>query len=363
MALTAAATGLFVPTGLGATLVRPAPQTPAAAGPYGPDVPPLFASEAPLEIRIESDFGQIRRDRADENPEYQGLVFVREAGGGESEWPVQIRTRGNFRLMSRICEFPPIRLNFPKRAVEGGVFEGQDKIKLVTHCRDRYEQQVLREYLAYRIFNQITDESFRVRMAHVTYVDTSGREDPLTRVAFFIEMEEALADRLGGTVIPDEELAAGLHPARILGPNAVRVDLFAYMVGNTDYTMYFPSVNGGLHNIVPVQRENGTVVAVPYDFDLTGLVDAPYAEPSEEVEIRRVTDRIYRGVCRPGLDYGAAYAEFTTRKPVIESMIAEMDLMEDDERRDVTRFLDDFWRTIEDDGRARQRIERACRPT
>jgi hypothetical protein len=334
----------------------------SATGPYGTDVPPLFAAEDPLEIRIESDFGQIRRDRDEENPEHEGLVFVRERDGGESEWPVQIRTRGNFRLQSRICEFPPIRLNFPQGRVEGGVFEGQDKIKLVTHCRDRYEENLLREYLAYRLYNQITDESLRVRLARVTYVDTSGRHEPLTRHAFFIEMEEALAERLGGTVIPDEDLAQGVHPARILAPNAARVDLFAYMVGNTDYTMYFPSVNGGLHNVVPVERANGTVVAVPYDFDLTGLVDAPYAEPSEEVEIRRVTDRIYRGVCRPGMDYAATYAEFTARKSAIEAMIAALDVLPEDERRDVSRYLEDFWRTIEDEGRARQRIERACRP-
>jgi hypothetical protein len=351
-----------MPAALDARVVQAAAQSASAAGPYGPSVPPLFSSEAPLEIRIESDFGQIRRDRAEENPEHEGLVFVREADGSESEWPVQVRTRGNFRLQSRICEFPPIRLNFPRGAVVGGLFDGQDKVKLVTHCRDRYEQNVLREYLAYRIFNQITDESFRVRLARVTYVDTSGREDPLTRLAFFIEMEEAVAERLGGTVIPDEELGQGVHPARILAPNAARVDLFAYMAGNTDYTMYFPSVNGGLHNILPVQRENGTVVAVPYDFDLTGLVDAPYAEPSEEVDIRRVTDRIYRGVCRPGMDYAAAYAEFTAKKTAIESVIAGLELMEADERDDVADYLEDFWRTIEDEGRARQRIERACRP-
>jgi len=333
-----------------------------SSGPYGPDVPPLFAAETPLEIRIESDFRQIRRDRRDENPEHEGIVVVGEDDGTETEWPVQVRTRGNFRLQSNVCDFPPIRLNFPKSQVEGGVFEGQDKIKLVTHCRDRYREELLREYLAYRIYNTVTDQSFRVRMARVTYVDTSGREDPLTRNAFFIEMEEALAERLGGEVIPDEELEDGLHPARVSAENAARVDLFAYMVGNTDYTMYFPSDNGGLHNIVPVHREGGMVVAVPYDFDWTGLVDAPYSEPNPALGLRSVTDRIYRGMCRPGMDYAAAYRVFIAARPEIEALVTGMDIMEEDERRDVARYLEDFWETVTDDGQARRRIEGACRP-
>ena len=330
-------------------------------GPYGRDVPPLFATEAPIELRIEADFGQIRRDRADENPEHEGFVYVLEADGSETEWPVQIRTRGNYRLQTNTCEFPPIRLNFPKSRVEGGVFEGQDKIKLVTHCRDRYEQNVPREYLAYRIYNTITPASFRVRLARVTYVDTSGRDDPLTRLAFFIEMDEAIAERLGGRTMENEELEDGLHPARVSAEDATTVDLFQYMVGNTDYTMYFPSDNGGLHNIIAVDREGTTVVPVPYDFDLTGLVDARYAEPNPEFNLRTVRDRMYRGFCRPLIDYAGTYAAFLERRPEIDRIIADLDVMEDDQRRSVTRYLDQFWETLEDEGRARRAIEASCR--
>lgn len=332
-----------------------------AVGPYGPDAAPLFASGALLELRIESDFDQILDDRDEENPEHEGRVFVREADGSETEWPAQVRTRGRFRLQSNTCEFPPIRLNFPKSEVEGGIFEGQDKVKLVTHCRDRYEQQVLREYLVYRIYNEITPESFRVRLARVTYVDTSGKEDPVTRIAFFIEMEEALAERLGGTVIADEDLAAGLHPARVSNAEAARVNLFAYMVGNTDFSLY-ASTGEGLHNIVPIEREGGGVLPVPYDFDWTGMVDAPYARPDRSLGIRRVTDRIYRGLCRPGLDYAAAYASFQAARPGIDAVVGSLELLTDDSREDVVDFLNDFWETIEDERDARRRIEEACRP-
>jgi hypothetical protein len=330
-------------------------------GPYGSDVPPLFAAEAPLDLRIEADFGQIRRDREDENPEREGVVYVRNADGSEAAWPVQVRTRGNFRLQTNTCDFPPIRLNFAASAMEGGVFEGQDKVKLVTHCRDRYEPNVLREYLTYRIYNQLTPASFRVRLARVTYHDTSGREDPMTRLAFFIEMEEALAERLGGRVLEDEELAEGLNPGLISAGDAVRVDLFQYMVGNTDYTMYFPSDNGGLHNIVAVERGPVGVVPVPYDFDWTGFVDARYAKPNPLLNLRSVTDRIYRGFCRPTIDYPATYVGFLEQRPNIDRMIAGFAVMEEDDRRAAIRYLEEFWETLENERRADRRIEGACR--
>ncbi len=36
---------------------------------------------------------------------------------------------------------------------------------------------VLREYAAYRIFNLVTPESFRARLAKVTYVDTGTKKN------------------------------------------------------------------------------------------------------------------------------------------------------------------------------------------
>ena len=324
-------------------------------------VPPLFAEEAPLEIRIESNFRQILRDREEENPEHEGVVVVTHADGTEASWPVQVRTRGRFRLMSRTCDFPPIRLNFPKSAVEGGVFEGQDKVKLVTHCRDRYEPRVVREYVVYRLYNVLTSASFRVRMARVTYVDTSGEEETIERLAFFIEMEESLAERLNGEVIPDEDLDGGLHPARVLNADAVRVNLFEYMVGNTDFSLY-GSTGQGLHNIVPVELENGTVLPVPYDFDWTGVVDAPYAEPNRTLGIRSVTDRVYRGLCRPGVDYPALYRSFEARRDDLMAVVVGEPLLPDEDRDELVEYLEDFWETIGDEGRAERRIERACRP-
>ena len=90
-----------------------------------------------------------------------------------------------------------MRVDVSRTCVGGTVFDGQNGIKLVSHCRDRDddEQDVLKEY---RTFNLLTDESFRVRLARITYVDGEDDDDPVVRYAFFIEEAEAMAERLGG---------------------------------------------------------------------------------------------------------------------------------------------------------------------
>ena len=126
----------------------------------------LFASDIPLVFTLEADFKQLRKDRSQESEERPARMTVKEGPGREVSFPIQLRTRGNFRLKSHICPFPPLRLNLPTDSVSGTLLEGQDKLKLVTHCMDRdsYELNALEEYLTYRIYNLLTDVGFRVQL-------------------------------------------------------------------------------------------------------------------------------------------------------------------------------------------------------
>jgi hypothetical protein len=341
-------------------LPLPAQEAPSLGEPL-----PLFRSHDPLVLRIEADFDALKDDRDDENEERPGEVYLVQDDGTEVLFPVQIRTRGRFRLQSNTCEFPPLRLNFKKGQLDESLFDGQDKVKLVTHCRngDRYEQNVVKEYLVYRLYNVLTPLGFQVRMAHITYVDTSGEDDPIERLGFFIEMEETLAERLGGSLIPDEVQATGIHPARITNEHATRVSLFEYMVGNTDFSLY-GSLGGAPsppHNAVPIEREMGGIVPVPYDFDWTGLVNAPYARPDPSLRKRNVRQRVFRGLCRPGVDYPALYASFLSQREALTAVVRDEALLTEDTREEVLEYLDEFWETIQDERDARRRIEEDCR--
>ena len=315
---------------------------------------PLFADTEPLILRIEADFDQLKDDRDEENEERDGSLIIIGADGTEAPFPLEIRTRGRFRLQSRTCRFPPLRLDVPRSQMDGTAFENQDKLKLVTHCRDseRYEQNTIKEYLVYRIYNLITDLSFGARLARITYVDTSGEDDPIERWGFVIEAEEALGERLGGEVM---EEGIQVHPARVSLEDEMRLTLFQYMVGNTDFSIY------GQHNVVPVQSPEGDVTPVPYDFDWTGLVNAPYARPDPSLRTRNVRQRVFRGLCRPGMDYAGAYASFLALRDDITALIQGEAALTDDEREKVLDYLEEFWEIVEDPDDARNKIERNCR--
>lgn len=342
---------LAVPLAVTPPIVAPAGAAAQAEPATGPADPGLFEATDPLQIEIWADFEQLRGDRDQEEEEREGRLRVTAPDGTSHDLSLLIRTRGKFRLERSTCQFPPLRLNLKKGELEGTFLEGQDKLKLVTHCRDRddYEQNVLEEYLVYRMFNQITDRSFRVRLARMTYHDTSGSDDPTTRWGFLIEDDDLMAERLGGVLLEEE-----VHPARILGADAGPVTLFQFMVGNTDFSLFRD------HNTKLVAKGN-EVIPIPYDFDWTGFVDARYARPDPRLGIRDVKQRLYRGLCRADVDYQALYALFDEKRPAIERLIREQVGLEDDEKEDDLEYIEEFYEIINDPGKARRSIEEACR--
>jgi hypothetical protein len=319
--------------------------------PTGPPV--LFDSHDVIELTMEADFRGLKGDRSQEEEERPGIVRVRNGDGTEVELEIQVRTRGNFRLRRGTCEFPPLRLNFKKRQVEGTVFQGQDRIKLVDHCRDRddYEQRVIKEYLIYRMYGLFTDVSFQVRPARITYVDTSGGDEPVTRFAFFLEHEDNLGERLGGMMLDVPQVSPDAYD----GHFATRLAVFQFMIGNTDWSMV------QFHNVNLIRHADGRHLPVPYDMDWSGLVNAPYARPDASLGIRRVTDRVYRGFCRPDVDFPAIYQEFVQRRDAIFGLLNETGLLAPDVRADAAKYLDQFFEVIGSERRARREIESACR--
>jgi hypothetical protein len=324
---------------------------------------PLFTSNEPLELTIEADFNAlVRQDRSRDSEQRPAVLRWSAPDGSEGTLEIQIRTRGNFRLMRRNCDFPPLRLNIRTGEAAGTVFQDQDKLKLVSACKlgqSYWEQYVLREYLAYRTFNLLTDLSYRVRLARVTYVDTSGRDDPFTRYAFLIEDEEAMAARHEGRVIDLPE-GGQVLPNTLEPHHAVSVDVFQYLIGNTDWS------GVEMHNMTLIQTSGGRYYTIPYDFDFSGVVNARYAAPDESLSITRVTQRLFRGFCfddvgRSMETYDSVFASFREKKDEIYGLWSSQEGLESGSLREVTRFFDDFYRTLEDPRRIDSQMMRNCR--
>lgn len=337
----------------------PAPPLPLAEmepslSPGAQTIPGLFTTDLPLELVLAADFNQLRNDRSQESEERPAQVLVRGPDGEAVEIPIQVKTRGYFRLQKRTCSDPPLRLNFPETRPQGTVFDGQDKLKLVTHCRDldRYEQNLLEEYLTYRMYNQLSDISFRVQLAHITYLDTSGRNDPVRRTAFFIEDEEALGERLGGRMLD----VTRANPGEFVLEDLSVMYLFQFMVGNVDWGA------GSGHN-VKVLSKDMEYYPIPYDFDWAGLVDAPYAGPNVMTEHLHdsVRERVYWGACLSEIDYESLFARFNDAKDAMFALPwAEVGLSEGN-IESAKGYLEEFYEIINSPRRAEREIIGACR--
>lgn len=320
---------------------------------------PLFATEDTLVLRIEAPFRTLMRKRS-ETGQLDGTLAYADPSGIEHVLDVKLRTRGIFRRSAENCEFAPIRVNFRRSQVEHTVFAGQDKLKLVTHCEngsDTYEQYVLKEYLAYRIFNALTEDSFRTRLLHVTYVDSDRDGESRTRYAFFIEDNNRLAERIGA----DKAEVRQASYAMLQEKQAALVTVFEYLIGNTDFSLIGPDKGKDCcHNIELFSREPGIYIAIPYDFDFSGIVDARYAVPHPSLRTRSVTRRVYRGLCDYNGVMEEVVAQFRGRRAVIGQLPAKVDGMDDSVRRKAENYIAEFYKDIADEEAVEDNLITEC---
>ena len=301
---------------------------------------PLFTDDSVLEIRLSGPLNTIARNRQDsDRTEYPFVLGVNGA-----EIPLDVRVRGNSR--TSVCSFPPLRLDFPRDATGGTVFEQQNKLKLVTHCRSnskKFENNVLDEYAAYRIFNLVSDLGYRVRLLRILYEDTDGRLRNLERpyYGFVIESDQSLAERTGATVAK----LGGVPYGRLNDLQAARLSVFQYLVGNTDWSIDAAENSQTCSHNVHLIEKNDELFPIPYDFDLAGIVNASYARPDASLGIRRVTQRIFRGYCKTPLkSVRKALDDITDLRDPIMSVVASLPASGKEESADRLRFIEDFYR-------------------
>lgn len=311
---------------------------------------PLFASDSVLTLRLEGDFKELFRDRGEERKEHPARLRF-WSGTDTTSVKVELRTRGIFRLKN--CSFPPLRVDLPTGKVANTIFAGQDKLKLVTHCRgDRlYERNLLKEYALYRVFNAVTDTSFRARLVHMTYIDTT-RADTVVRYGIFIESDRELEQRLRAAVVDQHRV----HDAVTDPAYMTLVALFQYLIGNTDWSVW------GQHNIqVFSDSATNKLFAIPYDWDFSGAVGAPYAAPPEQLPIKTVRERLYRGYCQPDSILAGAIGRFRASKDSIYAAVRAVTALDERDRRSMLSYFDGFFQTIENRTMIDREFVRRCR--
>lgn len=310
----------------------------------------LFDSDEIIDIRLEGDIRTLMNDRGDD-PSYHFMKIHVQSMGTEETQGLRVRARGNFRRLKENCDTPPLRFNFSRHEVpEHSLFAGQRSLKLVVPCKG--EEFVIREYLTYKIYNLFTDYSFRVRPVRLTYHDSGNNRTSNPQFAFLIEHKNSLASRNNASLIE----RMNLRPEIVDQEAFLRMSVFAYMIGNTDWSVQY------LHNMEMLFLNNEKIyVSVPYDFDLVGLVSAPYAKPAEALRLRSVRERVYRGYCLEDLSVlDNTFKQFQELKPEIYKLISENDMLEARYIRFATNFLDEFYDTLNNPRRMARAFSYPC---
>jgi len=333
----------------------------AADADSAPVTPKLFDSEETLKVTITAPWQELERNKSYQGP-YPATIEYEDHTGKHLTHDLTVERRGVKR--QEACRIPPIKLRFEKEEIKDTVFHGQTSLKMVTHCQnsDRYDQYYLLEMMAYRMYNQVTKYSFRVRSLSVSYKDSKNGSVDADRFAFLIEDDSDVAKRNG---LKKLEIPR-IRPSRLESETASDLALFQYMIGNTDWAaLSGPDPEECCHNvklIAPRPLKDGDKIwPVPYDFDSAGIVNAPYALPAEGLGIHSVLQRLYRGYCAHNETLPAA------RQKLLAQQAAMMGVLDSDERlvqrsrNKAAKYLEKYFKIIGDDRDFEKSVVKMCR--
>ncbi len=298
----------------------------------------LFGSDEILNVTIYIDLASFPK-KTSKSDSFDSEMTIHLNETDSINRKITIGYRGISRY--EICAFPPMQINFKKPVYSDS--SKIKKLKLVTHCQASSinNEYVLREYLVYKMYNALTDTSFKVRLLRISYIDSKGNKKPIVKYGIFIEPAEMLAKRTNSTVVKIETL----NQSNIIPYVMDRVAIFNYMVTNWDWSVPGP------HNVEVIKpmifNPQGFGIAIPYDFDLTGVVNADYAIPPENLGIETVRQPIFSGMCRTREVYIEDLKIFSDSKEKIYAVVNEFPHLNERSKKDITHFLDQFFDQLE----------------
>jgi hypothetical protein len=299
----------------------------------------LFENITPVEITLRFDLSAYFRSKPKKGYLKANITFHINKADSISQ-NIRLRSRGEFR--NQYCAFPPIELNFKNADFGYSDLNRITKLKLVPQCKTGSinENYVLREYLTYKLFQVFTDTSFRVRLLTINYIDTERKRKPIRQSGFFIEPVEFLTARTNSVQINTPTL----NQKSIVPVIMDRLAIFNYMIGNYDWAV--PKQ----HNVKVIKpmvyNTAGLAIAIPYDFDWTGLVNSDYAIPAEIVGTENVRERLFLGVCRTRGVYQNDLEIFFRNKEGLYKVINEFPYLSQKDKKDMTGYLDGFYNQL-----------------
>ena len=290
-----------------------------------------------VEMDLSTDLKLLRDQR--KTNEYQPATLTFSLGKKQQEtWEIKIRSRGKYRR--RVCQFPPLKLNFPKDKLKIQGLTSDDEFKLVTHCLlgDTGKEYLLREYLAYKLYEQLSPVHFRVQLCKIRYLDPQSGEK-IIAWAILMEDEAALARRFNAKIC---EVCYSTKPEQFQEGNLQQVFLFQYMIGNLDWSLTL------LRNVLMLEPKNGAPpVIAPYDFDFSGLVNASYARPNLDFGQTSLRQRLFIHPDISDESLRPTIAYFQSKRKDLESVILNFKLLGYNSRMDLLDYIQSFFNSLD----------------
>lgn len=290
-----------------------------------------------LEVKLETDIKQIKANIKTENYQPATITFE-DAGGNQQTWEMKIRPRGRFRR--RVCTFPPVKVNFDKDDLKARNYKKHDELKLVTHCTEEEgsRENLLREYLAYKLYEVISPVHYRAQLLRIKYIDRENNIR-LRRYGILLEDEKELASRLDAELCED---CYALPKDSFALDNLHLHSLFQYMIGNSDWSLTMA------RNLKLLKDdETGKFYLAPYDFDFSGLVNAGYARPDPTKGVSSVRERVFLGLAESDAELQKAVAHFKAKREELLNTIDSFKLLNRSARKDMMNYIQSFYEQLE----------------
>ena len=301
----------------------------------------FFEEESTVNATLEMDLKDLLAKKAPDRFLPATISFTTKDGTTITE-KIEASVRGNFRRET--CFMPGLKLNF-KKDTNSSLYKFKE-LKLSNGCNtgDESGQLVVKEFLAYKMYNLLTDMSLRVRFMNVSFKDVSGKKKPYTQYAFLIEDVDEMAKR--NNMVEIEGTAYNTEQTN--RDQMTIVTLFEYLIANTDWSV------PAYHNVKLIGPKDVTGTrpyVVAYDFDICGFVDPPYATIDEQLQdqISSVRDRLNRVFPRTMEELKIAVKLYNEKKEKIIGIIKNNEYLSSKEKSRSVNYVEEFYKIINND--------------
>ncbi len=297
----------------------------------------FFEDTSIIDATISANMGDLYRHKDKPGAIFPAKLRLTLEDGTPINDTIALATRGHFR--KGYCEMPPIKIIFD---YDSNAFTSPLKdLKLVNRCMTSEidQQYLLKEFLIYKMYNMITDMSFRVRLLKLNFVDNADKKKPLSEYSFLMESIKGVAKRNDCKYREDGKM----DPRNTDRMQMATVAIFEYMIGNTDWSV------GAGHNtklLISKTDSNQAPYVVPYDFDYSGLVATDYSTPDPMLNITSVHERLYRGFPKTIGEINTVLDTFRKQKDSIYNLVNNFDLLTSRSKKEMTSYLDGFFEMI-----------------